>query len=249
MTDSGRPELERSPAWVQNVDRPHEWAVEHSWLLSAIFELFDRDGDWPRVEAVQRVLADTSSAQAVAVAQLAIEIPAELGARHTDRFTLTTRALSHCAGAGSLLVSFVEVIREAALAYRAGDEDQPAVLSGFAVKQSLGLDDATYVRVSRLVFHEPWFFGSGGGNVEDDWRYHVRAEILLAEDIQDIADYLDVVACYRFGPPEIEKPAAARSSQRPQDWLAKRDVTVRDLLVIAIAGAVVAGVVLWLLLG
>jgi hypothetical protein len=249
MINRDRLKMQHSPAWVQNVDRPHEWAVEHSWLLDAIFALFDRDGDWPRIGAVQRVLADTSPAQAVAVAQLAIEIPAELGARHADRFTLTTQALSHCNGAKSLLASFVEVIHEAAVTYRASDEEQPAVLSGFAVKQSLGLDDSTYVRVSRLVFREPWFFGSGGGNVDDDWRYDVRAEVLLAEHIADIADYLDVVACYRFGPPEIEKPAMAGSSQRPQDWLTKRDVTVRDLLAITIVGAVVAGVILWLLLG
>ena len=243
----------RSLAWVQNVDGPHAWALEHLWLLEAIFALFDRDGDWPRIEAVQRVLADSDPARAVAVAQLAIDIPNELGARQVDRFTLTMRALSHCDGATRLLSLFVAVIRQAAVAYRASDDEHPAVLSGFAVKQSLELDDLTYVKVSRLVFREPWFFGNGGGNVDEDWRYDVRAEMLLAENIHDITDYLDVVARYRFGPPEIAaaSPAASRHLvvDDVRDWFTKRDLTVRDYLLVAIVSAVIAGVVLWLLLG
>jgi hypothetical protein len=223
------------------------------WLVESIFVLFDRDADWPRIESVQRVLADSDPARAVAVAQLAIDIPSELGARHVDRFALTTRALSHCNAATPLLSRFVAVIRQAAGAYRASDDEHPAVLSGFAVKQSLDLDDLTYVKVSRLVFREPWFFGNGGGDVDGDWRYDVRAEVLLAENIHDITDYLDVVARYRFGSPEIAlaSPAASRHLVigAVRDWLRKRDLTVRDYLLVAIASAVVAGVVLWLLLG
>jgi hypothetical protein len=235
------------------VDSPHAWASEHLWLLEAVFALFDRDGDWPRIEALQRVLADSDPAGAVAVAQFAIDIPGELGARHTDRFTLTTRALSHCDAAASLLSVFVAVIRRAAASYRASDEEHPAVLSGFDVKEGLGLEDLTYIKVSRLMFQEPWFFGGGGGNVEDDWQYKVRAEVLLAEDIHDIANYLDVVARYRFGPPEIAAPAQLPSqhgvADGARDWLTKRDLSVRDYLLVAIAGGVITGVVLWLLLG
>jgi hypothetical protein len=58
--------MQRSPAWVQNADRWHE-SVEHSWLLDAIFALIDIDGDWPRIEVVQRVLADISPTHAIAV--------------------------------------------------------------------------------------------------------------------------------------------------------------------------------------
>jgi hypothetical protein len=223
------------------------------WLLESIFALFDRDGDWPRIESVQRVLADSDPARAVAVAQLAIDIPSELGARHVDRFALTARALSHCNAATPLLSLFVAVMRQAAVAYRASDDEHPAVLSGFAVKRSLELDDLTYVKVSRLVFREPWFFGNGGGNVDEDWRYDVRAEVLLAENIHDITDYLGVVAQYRFGPPEIAAASPATSQHlvidAARDWFTKRDLTVRDYLLVAIASAVVAGVVLWLLLG
>jgi hypothetical protein len=253
VTTLGRAQTQRSAVWVEQVDRPEAWATEHLWLLESIFALFDRDGDWPRIESVQRVLADSDPARAVAVAQLAIDIPSELGARHVDRFALTTRALAHCPGAASLLSLFVGVIGRAAAAYRASDDEHPAVLSGFEVKQALGLDDRAYVLVSRLVFAEPWFFGGGGGNVQDDWQYNVRAEVLLAEDIHDITDYLDVVARYRFGSPEIALAPPAASQHlvigAVRDWLRKRDPTVRDYLLVAIASAVVAGVVLWLLLG
>ena len=31
----------RSPTWMQNVDQPHDWALEHRWLLEAVFSLFE----------------------------------------------------------------------------------------------------------------------------------------------------------------------------------------------------------------
>ncbi len=86
----------RSPGWARHVDDPDAWAVEHPWLLDAIFALFDRDGDWPQIETLQRVLATSDPARAIAVEQLAIDIPSELGSRNGNQFTLTVRALSHC---------------------------------------------------------------------------------------------------------------------------------------------------------
>ncbi|MHB8241682.1 MAG: hypothetical protein ACYDHN_06790 [Solirubrobacteraceae bacterium] len=234
------------------MDTPDAWAVEHVWLLEAVFNLFDRDGEWPRVASVQRALADIDPVRAVAVAQLAIDIPSELGARSGECLTLTTKALTYCEGAGRLLSLFVKVIQAAVAEYRASDDDR-VLLSGFAVKNRLDIDDRTYAKLSILVFREPWFFGSGGGNPDDDWHFEVRTEVLLAENIENVHDYLDVVARYRFGPPEIESPLSERSKRGLADvvggWLTKRDVNVRDLLLIAIGSAVVAGVVLWLLLG
>ena len=246
--------LERAPAWLQHVDAVDAWAIEHLWLLETIFRLFDRDGEWPRVTSVQRALADRDPLRAVSVPQLAIDIPNELGARNGEYLTLTTRALSHCDRASSLLSLFVEMIQVAAAVYRASDErDDRVVLSGFAVKERLAIDDRTYPKLSILMFREPWFFGSGGGNPDDDWHYEVRAEVLLAENIQDIHDYLDAVARYRFGPPEIESQFAESSRRGVADaiggWFTKRDTNVRDLLLIAICGAVIAGVLLWVLLG
>jgi hypothetical protein len=248
-----RSKVRRSQAWIQHVDSAHAWALEHLWLLEAVFRLFDREGEWPRIDALQRDLADIDLARAVAAAQLAIDIPSELGARNVDRLTLTTRALSYCEQASSLLALFVKVIQEAVLVYRASDDSHPAVLSGFAVKDRLGLDDSTYVKVSSLVWREPWFFAGGSGNVDDDWQYNVRAEVLLAEGLEHIDDYLEAVARYRFGPPAV--PIEARNASRgrfahiPRRWLAKRDLTARDYLVIAIASSVVAGAVLWLVFG
>jgi hypothetical protein len=239
---------------VQHVDAVDAWAVEQLWLLETIFSLFDRDGEWPRTTIVQRALADTDPLRAVAVAQLAIDIPNELGARNGECLTLTIRGLSHCNGASLLLSLFVKVIHAAAAAYRASDDrDDSAILSGFAVKERLDVGDRTYAKLSMLVFREPWFFGSGGGNPDDDWHYEVRAEVLLAENIENIRDYLDVVARYRFGPPEIEGqlPDSSRRGVAGAigGWFTKRDMNVRDLLLIAIGSAVIAGVVLWLLLG
>jgi hypothetical protein len=50
-----------------------------------------------------RALVNSDPERAVAVAQLAIDIPRELGAREVDRLALTVRALTYRDGAASLL--------------------------------------------------------------------------------------------------------------------------------------------------
>jgi hypothetical protein len=195
----------RSPAWMQNVDQPDAWALEHEWLLEAVFSLFDRDGEWPRIESVQRALASLYPERAVAVAHLAIDIPRELGAREVDRLTLTVRALTYCDEAASLLEDFVAVIGQALAAYP-GEEEHPAALSGLAVKEALGLDDFAYHKVSKLVFREPWFFNGGSGNPTDDWSRPITVEVLLAKGIANVADHLDVIARYRLDPRLTSRP-------------------------------------------
>jgi hypothetical protein len=215
-----QPRTRRSPAWEQNVDRPETWAREYKWLLDKVFAAFDRDGDWPRIEPIQRALADSDARRAVSVGQLAIDIPSELGAREGERFALTTRALSHCDGAATLLSVFVEAIRQAAEAYRASADEHPPRLSGRALRDRLDLNDLMYVKVSRLLWREPWFLGGGGGDVDGDWEFTVRVEILLAEDIDNITDYLDAVARYRFGDPYIATvPSEGRQIVKlTKDW-------------------------------
>ena len=59
--------------------------------------------------------------------------------------------------------------------------------------------------VSRCsCFESCGFSGSGGGNHDEDWHFEIRVQILLAEHVTDVAEYLDVVAAYRFGPPAVE---------------------------------------------
>ncbi|MGI8557487.1 MAG: hypothetical protein ACR2ND_04120 [Solirubrobacteraceae bacterium] len=116
-----------------------------------------------------------------------------------------------------------------------------------------GLDDATYQKVSTLVSAEGWFFNGGGGDLDGDWYRYIRAEILQLRGVADIADYLDAVASYRFGPPEIEAPPSPEPEvaliRRPREWLAKREVSVLDLLLITIVGTIVAGIVVWIVTG
>ncbi len=201
---------------------PERWARDHLWLLNAVFAQFDRDADWPPIERVQRMVADSDTSRAVAVAQLAIDMPSELGARQGERLALTTRALSYCDEAAPLLAAFVGVIQLAVEVYRASNAEHSPVLSGFTVKDRLQLDDSTYIKVSRLLFQEPWFFGGGSGNVDEDWQHTVRVDILLAEHGQGIADYLDAVARYRFGEPYLMPEDKAQEGGRvirlERDW-------------------------------
>jgi serine/threonine-protein kinase len=200
--------------WRQHVLEPEAWARQHTWLIDTIYAEFERTGDWPTVETVQRRLADEDTMRAVAVAQLAIDIPAEIGARNGQQLTLTARALSHCEAAAGLLAQFVAAIRLAVESYRVSDTDHPPMLSGFAVKERLQLDEATYAKLSTLLSREPWFFAGMGGNHDDDGTIRVRVEVLLAEDIETIGDYLDAVAQMRFPEPGRTRPIVSLQN----DW-------------------------------
>jgi hypothetical protein len=76
-------------------------------------------------------------------------------------------------------------------------------------------------------------------------------EVLLAKDIANVADYLDVVARHRFGPPEIQAAPEDASERGPlkvsRGWLNTRDATIRDLIVVAIIAGVIVGILLLLL--
>jgi hypothetical protein len=248
----------RSPAYVQNVDVPDVWAREHDWFLRSVFVPFDVYGTWPKIEDLQRTLAqaDVDPARAVAVGQLSIDIPAALGRREQDCIRLTVRALSYCEEAAPLLAHFVAVMRMARGVYLG---DGASVLSGAAVKETLDLDDRVYRKVSELVFDEPWFFAGGSGHVDGDWERNIRAEVLLLGDTVDVAGYLAVIDRYRFGPPGIESSVAEARREvaskwsllvgSPRRWLGKRDVSVGDLIAIGVVAAVIAGVILWRLAG
>lgn len=239
----------RAPQWVHGIDEPDAWAVEHRWLLEAAFAAFNRRAEWPLIEDVQRDLADEPE-RAIAAAQLVIDMPSALGARFSQTVQLTVRALAHVPDAAPLLNLLVRVMREAVSRYPGDGIEQP-VIRGSEIKERFELDEATYRKVSALVFSEGWFFNGGGGDAEGDWYRFVRAEILQLRDVKDIGSYLDAVARYRFGPPEVEIPhePARRTSllKRPGRWLAKRDITVFDLLLITVVGGIIVGISIWLL--
>jgi hypothetical protein len=99
------------------------------------------------------------------------------------------------------------------------------------------------------VFREPWFFNGGSGNPTDDWSRPITVEVLLAKDIANVADYVDVIARYRFGPSEIQVAPEDAGERGPlkvsRGWLERRDATIRDLILVAvIAGVIVGGVLL-----
>lgn len=240
----------RAPQWVQGVDEPEAWAVEHRWLLEAAFAAFDRTAEWPLIEDVQRDLADEPE-WAVAVAQLVIDIPPPLGARFSQRVELTVRALAHVSSAAPLLNLLVRVMQEAMSRYPGEGPGQP-VIRGSEIKEQFELDDVTYRKVSALVFSEGWFFNGGGGDADGDWYRVVRAEILHLRGVTEIRTYLDAVARYRFGPPEVEIPPEHARPTRPKRlhrWFAKRDVTVFDLLLVTVVGGIIVGIAILLLTG
>jgi hypothetical protein len=241
----------RAPQWVQGVDGPDAWAEEHRWLLEAAFASFDRTGEWPRIEEVQQDLAGEPE-RAVAVGQLLVEIPPGLGARFSQHVQLTVRALAHVPAAASLIELFVRAMQVAVVRYP-GKRGTPPVIRGTDIQAHLELDETTFKKVLTLLESESWFFGSGGTDGDGDWYRDIRAEILCLRGVSDIQSYLNAVARYRFGPAEIvvAAPPAERFSliRRPRRWLAKREVSVFDLLAIGVVSGVIVGVIIWLLTG
>jgi len=67
----------------------------------------------------------------------------------------------------------------------------------------------------------------------------------------NIADYLDVIARYRFGPPVMQAIPEDAGERGPLEaargWLDRRDATIHDLILVAIIAGVIVGVVLLLL--
>ena len=177
-----------------------------------------------------------------------LEMPSELGGRHSQRIALTVRALVHVPAAAELLDLFVRAMRVAVELYP-GEGSEPPTLRGSQVNQELDLDQLTHRKLSTLVCSEGWLFNGGGGEVGGDWYRFVRAEILQIRDVQDVNGYLDALARYRFGPSrvEVERPPTQRAGLlgRGLRWFGKRDPTVLDLIVITIVGGIVVGLVIW----
>lgn len=154
-----RPVTVRSHRWVQSVDQPSEWAQEHRWLLEAAFAAFADTGEWPLIEDVQASLA-AEPEHAIAVAQLVIDMPSELGARHSQNVQLTVRALVHVPAAAGLLDLFVQALREAVSLYP-GDGPQRPTLRGLDLKRKFDLAPLAYRKLVALFNTEGWFFGDG----------------------------------------------------------------------------------------
>jgi hypothetical protein len=231
-----------------NVDQPEAWGREHRWFLEAVFAEFDRDGEWPRIEAVQEAMATTDVKQAVAIGRLVIDITNEIGARHGERIALTVRGLSLVPAAAPLLADFVAAMR-VALDFYPGPEGSRPKLTGSAVRAAVKLDDRTYHKVSLLILEEGWFFGGGSGSQDQEWERWIRVEILLLKDAVDISGYLAVLAEYRFGAPTQERESGNPKQLvvGPRGWLAARSPSIRDLLAITILGGVAVALILWLL--
>lgn len=237
---------ERAWSHIQNVDQPEAWARENLWFLEAVFAAFDRTGEWPRIEAVQERLAKTDVTRAVAVGQLVIDVPNEIGARHGERIALTVRGLSLVPAAQPVLAAFMAAMRVALDCYPGPEGSRPR-LTGSAVRAAVELDDLTYRKVSVLVLAEGWFFNGGSGSEDHEWERWIRVEVLLLRDVTDISGYLAVVANYRFGPPTQDRRPGnpTRLIDGPRRWLANRESSNRDLLVIAILGGVVVALIVW----
>lgn len=184
--------------YERNVVLAADWARLHEEALTRVFKAFERDGEWPDGENLQRELNRSGSTHDL-IAELR-DLPPSLGVfQGHGRVALSVRGLSFIPGARPLLEAYMKVITLAVGRYR-GVEEQPRITDE-DLRTELGMDDELAKRVGGLVFGEGWPFGSGGGEADGSWYRDVPIELRHLIAAGDIDDFLAVQAKLRYGPP------------------------------------------------
>lgn len=172
--------------WLSPRDR--DWVVRNQYFLEAIWDRFEKSGEWPDPVDVLRELraADPSRRVNTALA----EMPAALARREyaPPRVILSIFGLACCTGAQLLLYQYLDVSR---LALQRFDSPQlPNRLSRNDVVTKLGLDEDEADRLSQVLMSDAPFLGSGDSNTKS-WDREVDPR---AEEFEDIKDTEALIA-------------------------------------------------------
>lgn len=155
----------------------HEWAIANRWFLGLVFSEFDRTGDWPQLQAMQRSLAQSGDPRNVI--QTAWNLPRELGHRESmpdERVVLMIFALRYVDDASELLTDYVNAFRLVAERYLTPGEE--VKIKREDLTSRLGLSDIQATKVARLLLTgTPWI--GGGSNELDSWERDVYEPSLV----------------------------------------------------------------------
>lgn len=180
-----------------SVDRVDRWLTDDSsWflanraLLDIVFDVFMRDGEWPEVAALRRLLHQRGikGIDVQAVANTKPAIPAQLTMAIQERISLGVRHLRHMPKAAHLLDLLVHATNEGVRAY-SSNEEHPAVR--YDNPDFFRFDSETIIHFLPLVtadYPNPF----GGGNYGDEWVLFVNDALILEfEGVESPDDYFD----------------------------------------------------------
>ncbi|HTZ07491.1 MAG TPA: hypothetical protein VMB72_00375 [Acidimicrobiales bacterium] len=152
------------------------WAAQNRDLVEIAFQWFLREGEWPRVDALQRHLfqgsVQTIDVQVVADAKP--HIPGQVAMMHQEKVTLGARHVLGMPAARPLLELLVAATLQAVEAYRS-PMDPPSVR--YDDPKFFGFDSDTVVRLPRFIeVDHPDAFA--GGSYGDRWDLLVDAALV-----------------------------------------------------------------------
>lgn len=173
--------------WLE-ADR--RWVQEHRDAVEIAYLWFLDKGEWPKVEALQRHLFQSSvqSIDVQAVANAKPLVPGQLTMAVPERLTLGARHLLGMQRARPLLELLVAATARAVEEYR-GAAERPAVT--YDDPKFFGFDSDTVIRLPRLIeFDHPDAFA--GGDFGDHWTLYVDGALVREFlGIQTPEDYVD----------------------------------------------------------
>jgi hypothetical protein len=162
-------------------------------VLQTIFDALARDGTWPTVTRVQRLLARES--QDIDVQETLLYMPQGLSTsaygQPDQEVVLTIAGLRACQGlAMEALRYFVRVIRWAAAQYAAVALDESIRVSAAQLGTEWGVPAFAVYAIGRPLSLEPYIFRSG--SLGDEWSVEFSDNIRHFASIQSIDDYFEV---------------------------------------------------------
>jgi hypothetical protein len=171
----------------------HEWALKNREFLRVVFEAFERDAEWPPMNALQRRLVRGGAR--LNVSEAAYELPRALGYREAppeERIVLSLFALRYVDEAMVLLTDFIRVLRLVADRYTSSEDE--LTLSREDLTMELGLSPVEARRLGSVLVRGIRFLG-GGPSDTDDWKQTIHEPGLVPFlDVHDIDEYLSVEA-------------------------------------------------------
>jgi hypothetical protein len=183
------------------------WATRNVALLAGCFGRFQTDGEWPSLERLQHDFAIESNP--IEVGALSWKMPNALGFVEQERLVLRVRGMSYSSAAQPLLDDWYESL---AFAYRRWLENgEAARVTRDDLVRVLDHDLDRAQTVSMLLLRESWPFGSGHGDVNDNWSREVRSGVLSVRGARSAADVLAARDAVEYPPDEyIETPKNSR---------------------------------------
>lgn len=186
------------------------WARRHLAVLEAIYDSFDRTGEWPDPVELQRTVR--AAGMRLPLARIVTQMPPELGQRWygPDRVVLSLFGVACCPAARTLVDAYFATLQLALVRH-----DSPALANRLTredVVVNLGLDQTQADRLSTLILADCPFLGSGDSGLHS-WDREIDERVVEYDHASTADEFLELVALQRW--PQRFRLGAERAVHEP----------------------------------